>query len=318
MTEQRVSTVQAPVPEVSRDRWGRPRIYNPTTGKTDTFTRASTVGSAVEDLYNVQRWQRRIDAVGFSQRPDLVLAAAAHSNDRKELNRLIDEAHEAGRGSAAATMGTTLHRLAEREDRGEELPAVAGEYAADLAAYREATAEWTFLAREQFVVLDSYGLAGSPDGIGTCARWPGEAFVVDIKTGSTADLGALKFAAQLAIYAHALPCDPSTGMRWAYSLPVNTEWGLIIHLPAGQGRAELRWIDLTAGWGVVETALAVRAWRSHKHFYRSYEPPDYLAQVAAASGVDELREIYRRARAAGAETDALHAACVARKQELSP
>lgn len=315
---QRITTVEQPETEISRDRFGRPRIPNPATGKTDTFTRASTTGSAVEDLYNVQRYQRRIDAVGLSQRPDLVLAAAAHSDNRKELNRIVDEAHEAGRGSAAANTGTALHRLTERLDRGETLPDVADQHQAALSAYREVTEEWAWLACEQFVVLDAYGIAGTPDRIGTCSRWPDQAFVVDIKTGSTVDLGALKFAAQLAIYAHAVPCEPATGVRGAYSLPVSTEWGLIIHLPAGQSSAELRWIDLTAGWGVVETALAVRAWRSHKHFYRTYAPPDYLAQAAAAGSVEELREIYRRAQRTGAETEALHAACVARKQELSP
>lgn len=310
-------------PQVARDRYGRPVLPVPGSSKRTAYTRATTVAGAIEEYYNIGRWERRLDAIGFSQRPDLVLSIATNLDNRAELDAICDAAKEAARGSAASRIGTATHRLTEIYDSGGVVPTVSAEASGDLHAYAATTSGLVHQAIEQFTVLDSAGIAGTPDRLSTLAGAPEIGYITDIKTGSTVDLGAGKIAAQLAIYSRSVPADPETGQRSEWPVPVSQEWGLVIHLPAGQATAELRWVDLTAGWQIVELALAVRAWRRHRSFYRTFETPapvagpDYLAQAGAAESVEALREIYRAARDAGADIEAVAAACHARKGELT-
>lgn len=316
-------------PQVTRDRFGRPTLPVPGSSKRKPFTRATTVAGAIEETYNIGRWERRLDAIGFSQRPDLVLSVAANLDNRKELDGICDAAKEAARGSAASRIGTATHRLTEIYDSGGVVPTVSPEARGDLDAYAAATTGLHHEAIEQFTVLDEYGIAGTPDRLSTLIRGDEVGFITDIKTGSTVDLGAGKIAAQLAIYSRSLPCNPETGERSEWPVSVSQDWGLIIHLPAGKATAQLQWVDLSAGWQIVELAMQVRSWRRHRDFYRTFEDTadnrlsgsqgggDYLAQVAAATDVEALYDVWRRAEDAGLYTDALHQACVARKAELS-
>lgn len=316
--------VDSPEAQVDRDRWGHPLILDPETGKCTAYTRASTFGSAVEDMFSIHQWERRIDAVGFAQRPDLVLSAAANIENKTELGKIVQQAKEAGRGSAAATEGTARHKLAELHDRGETLRVMPEEARVDIDAWRKATAGLTHLCIEAFTVCDEVRAAGTPDRISCLATDADIAYVVDLKTGNTIDLGALKIAAQMAIYSRGKLYDPRTGERRDYPVPVSQGWGLVAHLPAGQGTCELRWIDLHAGWHVVQVAAEVRKWRRHKIWYKPFSEiagaeavPDFSAEVAAAVSVAELRDVYRRAAAVDAYDDALHVACLARKAEIN-
>ncbi len=45
---------------------------------------------------------------------------------------------------------------------------------------------------------------------------------------------------------------------------VNQQWGIIIHLPAGQADCSLHWIDLTVGWETLELCETIRVQRSKK------------------------------------------------------
>jgi hypothetical protein len=86
---------------------------------------------------------------------------------------------------------------------------------------------------------------------------------------------------QEAIYANADALyDPATGAREAMPR-VNRARGLIIHLPAGQGRCELHWVDLVAGWKGVRLALSVRDWRKRKDLHLPYVPIDPVAERRA-------------------------------------
>jgi hypothetical protein len=46
--------------------------------------------------------------------------------------------------------------------------------------------------------------------------------------------------------------------------PVSLERALVIHLPAGQARCELHWLDIAAGWEAARLAATVRAWRARR------------------------------------------------------
>lgn len=250
--------IDPPAPTIPRDKWDRPMVVPPGGGKPTAYTRATVFVDCLDDKYNLQRWQQRMVALGLAERPDLLLAVAStHRDDKPALDRLTGQAQEAARAHAAATTGTALHRLTEQMDRGQGLWVVPPAYQADLDAYAQATAKLDAVLIEQFVVNDALKIGGTPDRI---VRYQGRAYVADLKTGSV-DWGAGKFAMQLAVYAHSTPYDYRTAERTPYPCDVDQERGIIIHLPAGEGRCAMYWLDLAAGWEGVALAGQVRAWR---------------------------------------------------------
>jgi hypothetical protein len=289
--------------------------------------------SALEDTYNLARWQQRMVAIGLADRPDLLLAVSASSRDDKAgLNRITDQAMDAAKASAAATTGTALHALTERIDRGDQLPIVPAAYLEDLDAYREATKVLEPLLIEQFTVLDELRIGGTPDRL---VNYNGTGYIADVKTGSI-DFAAGSIAQQLAVYARSMPYDHDTGERAPYPVPVDTSRGIIIHLPAGSGQCTLHWIDLDAGWAGVQLSQQVRAWRSRKDLLTAWEEAFASSDVAAghagagldaatsaallditaASTVEELRAVFSRHVAAGVDQERLLPSCLARKVEL--
>lgn len=287
-TEMLAGTAGTPFgePELPRDRWGRPLVVPPGGGKAAAYTRCTTYVGALEDTYNLSRWQQRMVATGLAQRPDLVLAAAAHHDDRDELDKICQSAMDAAAAGAAAGIGTALHRLTERLDRGQELGVVPEAYRADIEAYRVATAEVTPVHIERFCVQDDLKVGGTPDLV---VRFGNELFIADKKTGSI-DYGAGKIAMQLAMYSRSVFYNHLSGTRESMGA-VNQERGVIIHLPAGQGRCELKWVDIAAGWEAVQLATQVRAWRGRKSLIYPLDVAALLAEVFEVTEVSLLEQI---------------------------
>jgi hypothetical protein len=245
-------TIVTPPPEIDRDRYGRPMVKPAGGGKPVAYTRATTFIDCLEDKFGLQKWMMRMTALGLSQRPDLLLSVSAHREDKKALDRICEDAKEAAAASAAATTGTALHALTELVDRGQELPVIPDTAKADLEAYRVATEDLKSVHIERFTVLDTLKIGGTPDRV---VEIGGERYIADLKTGSI-EWGALKIAAQLAVYSRSWLYDIATGNREPHG--ASTTRGLIIHLPAGQGLATLHWVDLEAGWEAVQVAAKVR------------------------------------------------------------
>jgi len=282
-------------PEVDRDRWGRPLILPPEGGKAVAYTRATTLAGALEDLNNIMAWKQRMTAVGLADRSDLLLAVAAHRNDKRKLDGIVDQAREAAAAGAAATTGTALHSFAEQIDRGES-PVIPGPYQADMAAYVEATRDMTAIHIEQMSVLDEFRVAGTPDRI---IDLDGTLYVADIKTGSI-DYPH-KIALQLAIYAHSLRYDLASKQRtpWHPVRSINLDRALIIHLPAGTGVCNLVWVDIARGWDAVELAVKVKAWRAVRDLcepFRSAEVP--TLPMAPTTEQEQSRDLVKEAAAA--------------------
>lgn len=293
-------TIVTPPPTIRRDRYGRPYVKQPGSGpgsgKEVAYTRCTTFVDCIEDKVGLQKWMQRMTALGLAQRPDLLLSVTAHAEDKRELDRLCEAAKEHAGSSAAATTGTALHALTELVDRGQELPPVPAGSAADLDAYREATAELKAVFIERFCVQDRLQVGGTPDRI---VEYQGERYIADIKTGSI-EYGALKIAMQLAMYAHCALYDVATGERTHHH--ASTSRGIVIHLPAGQATCELAWIDLEAGWSAVQVAAQIREQRRLRFadLTEPFGPPSRPSLNAAkreeAGAVDELEQ--RRAHIA--------------------
>jgi hypothetical protein len=310
-----VSTAQIAAPtDIARDRFGRPLVIPPGGAPRVAYRRTTTFVGALEDQAGLTRWKLRMLAIGISQRPDLVLAAAsADPADKKQLDEIVDRATE--HATAAATTGTSLHALTERLDRGQKLGHVPAPYGDDLKAYGAATASIEWVDVETFRVLDGWKVAGTADRIG---RINGALVVADIKTGSI-DYPA-KFAMQLACYARSLPYDIATDTRGP-AQGLNLDYGLIVHLPAGEGRCQLYRVDIAKGWEACLLAKKVWDWRSTKGLLELADEttpltPTFVDRAAAADSVGELRDLWREAKREGVADDEFVAVCRARKKQL--
>lgn len=256
-------TLVTPEPSIDRDRYGRPLVKPPGGGKPVAYTRCTTYIDVLEDRYNLQKWMQRMVALGLASRPDLLLSVSAHREDKRQLDKICEDAREAAAASAAATTGTALHALTELVDRGQELPAgLPANVLASLDAYTEATKDLKATHIEQFCVQDTLKVGGTPDRV---VKYQGRSYIADLKTGSI-EWGALKIAMQLAIYARSHTYDVTTGERGDHG--ADNLRGLIIHLPAvedpAEARCDLHWVDLKEGWFSVVVAGQVREKRKLK------------------------------------------------------
>jgi hypothetical protein len=303
--------------KIPRDRYGRPMVLPPGRGtKRVAYRRVTTFVGCLEDTYNLMAWKNRQVAYGMGQRKDLVLAAAAADpGDKRKLDEIAQKATEHAMASAAATTGTALHALTERIDRGQRLGFVPAEYQADIEAYRRATEGIEWAGIESFRVHDGFQVAGTADRIGRVGDGPWR--IYDIKTGSI-DYPH-KIAMQLAMYARSVPYDIAADKRGTDT--VDPRYGVIIHLPAGQGRCELHRVDIVAGWGACLLAKQVWDWRSTKGLVEPLRDPGAPATweslVRDARHLDDLRLIWSRSRELGELTPELRALCTQRSQELA-
>lgn len=269
----------APAIEPQRDRWGRPLVVPPGGGRRVGYRRVTTFIAVLDDRWNLEAWKRRQVALGLADRPDLLLAVTAHRGDKKRLDRLCDDAMEAAKSSAGATIGTAVHALTQLVDRGQDLPVVPDAARADLEAYRAAMAPFDVVAIEQFGVLDDLQVAGTWDRV---VEYAGRRFIADVKTGSDLSYSWREIAMQLALYSRCQVYDVATDTRTP--LGVDQRNGLVVHVPAGTGRCDLYWLPLEAGWQGVEVARQVWDWRSRDGLAVPFRPAQNSLAAVAAGG----------------------------------
>lgn len=255
-------TLTGPGKGISRDRWGRPLIIPPGGGTPAPYTRCTTYVSVLDDKEHLMKWKARMTAIGMAARDDLILRVrSADPDDKTAIGRAAEEAADHAGASRRADIGTSLHALTERLDRGETLPPL-GDWQADIDAYQHAltTHGLTPVEIETFVVNDDLHVGGTFDRIYTIG---GQKYIGDLKTGSSVDWGAGTYAMQLAVYANSVRYNVETGQRSA--LDVNRDQAVLIHLPAGEHTATVYWIDIARGWDSVQRlAGPVREWRKLK------------------------------------------------------
>lgn len=283
------------------------------------YKRTTTFIDVLQDEYNLKAWDRRMVAYGMSQRPDLVMGAAAtkleqDETDKKKLQAIADDAKAFAKASAAATVGTSLHTFTQWMDEGKELGHVPEPYPADLAAYALCTKgiEWTNI--ESFRVHDEWKVAGTTDRIGW---YRGRLTIFDIKTGG------LYFkpgpAMQLAMYAHSTPYEIATDTRTVDVAPLRLDVGYIIHLPQGTGECELIPVNIENGWRACQ--LAKQVWDIRSEPDSEWLPErDLYAEVyemaTRATNVKECKLLWKNAKAQGLLDAALKAALKARAKEI--
>jgi hypothetical protein len=281
------------------------------------YTRASTLGNALEDSTGLGRWRIGMVVFGMSRRKDLVLAAqAVPGTEDKRLHRrplyeIGDKALEAAEASSAATVGSALHALTEQVDQG-TLAVDIGEYQPVLDAYLERMTGWRVVRSETFVVSDYFHAAGTFDRLITPTEpmalvdqhtgeivtviMPGDLVVVDLKTSTTADYFGAKFFAQLAVYVTGAlydrdPESPTFGARTP--LGQRTDFALILHIPQGgdadgEPAADWHWLDMRAGLALAQLACVVLETRK-KRFTRTHMRPVLARPISADQAAADIR-----------------------------
>lgn len=230
-----------------------------------SWSRATTVAKAVEDREGLNKWKDRTAAKGFGMRPDLAALAAVSTG--KAADAVVEQARSAGGGDVGRNHGTATHAaIVQAVADGGRLDNVAPQFHSDVrAALAELQRHGIALDPhwcERVVLNEKREIAGTLDYLAKIAGsdvW----VVLDVKTGSLS-YGAGGFAIQQAIYAECEYARDFTTNTWEKLPPIRSDFALILHVPHGQGRAELFTIDLATGRAGLDLALAVRAFGKAK------------------------------------------------------
>lgn len=279
--------------EVRRNQWGQYLVLPPGGTSPIGYVRATTVAKTLDDGGGLAPWKSTATVVGALRRPGLLARwqalMAVHpdpwystAESKKNAKRLVEECMEAGGSTDRADLGTALHAIIEQRNLGRPgTPILQQHLQADVDAYAATidAAGITFNSEllEAMVVLDEHRVAGTADLLEVDVPGHGR-MVGDLKTGSNLEYSWQSIAVQLATYAHAdnvyiqgEAADGSQDRR----LPMpelSQQWGLVIHLPAGEARCDLYLVDLVAGWDAFERSMWTRQWRQRKTLARLYTP----------------------------------------------
>lgn len=335
-----VKSPSADVPnDILRDQYKRPLIVTPD-GTVEPYTRASSIGGVLEDQTGLGYWKAgaAMWAVGHSAALRLRAASIPNITDsecKEQLKHLRFDALDFANTRAAADVGTALHSLTERVDKGLPIPDL-GDHQAAIDAYVQLTrGRFRFHGTEQFVVCDDFRVAGTfdriaepladmpvtdakgrpvlhPDGTPVVVT-AGSRVVWDLKTSGSSKYFGIKFAAQLAAYAHGVryrgwnTLDPDVDPRelslkekiaatrgerlpWPNGIAPRTDWALILHVPQGGPEdpddppAQLYWVNLTLGHELLALAVQIQGWRKRKDLVVPAEPPRIPLAPALANG----------------------------------
>lgn len=328
--------------ELPRDRYGRPLIAPPDGGQPVAYTRVTTFAHSCENTYHLGKWAERMVALGMAKRKDLQLAGSAiiDPDDRSQKRTLQDLAEKAKDAAApsAAAIGTALHTFTEIHDQGGDTSGIPEEYRADIEAYAAVTKVYDVHSVETFVVNDEFRVGGTYDriyGLKDDMRMPeslsaaltdaydstilaenglvavdgvlhlmaGTAVIGDVKTGKSVDFGAASFAIQLGTYANSDAYDHTTGSRTPLPENLCRILGVVVHVPAGKGKASLHWLWVDEGWNMAQTCQRVREWQSrrdliHRAVTVASPTPTVVEEITGAATVDALKAVYLKHRAA--------------------
>lgn len=242
-------------------------------GKNKRLSRPSSWGKTLDDQNALVNWKIDRAAEGVAKDPALQARySAIKPDDRDEFRKLRELAINAGRGDQAADIGTALHAMSERwEDPADDFDPPE-EFAKSLRVYSDTLDEWGLVSDmiEYHVVSRKWGAAGTADRLYKTTKElmtpdgeihpPGTLFVGDLKTGKKLDYSLPGYCVQMAIYADGELYDVVED-EFLPTPAINKDWGLLVHLPAGEEFCQLIWCDLGAGeWGA-ELVQNVKEWR---------------------------------------------------------
>jgi hypothetical protein len=271
-------------------------------GKHKGVTRTTTFNKSASDRTALTDWNKRNVLAGASLRPDLVLKAHGLDvkKDAKALNAIVAELEEAAGAKVSASIGTAVHKLTERLDRGEiTLAQVPEAYRRHLTAYRDALAAAGLEVVPELIertVFFQYfgGVAGSFDRV-LYHRASNTYLMGDLKTGENLEYGWDEIETQEFVYATGynqfgtyvwdmtVECDekgyPLTEPQDYWEPPkfqLSMEEGIVMHLPVqgeNAGTCTILRTDLKRGRDHALLCGQVREGRKAKGKPVTWTPP---------------------------------------------
>jgi hypothetical protein len=294
MTETFFDDIAVPGAGLQRDRWGRPLLVPrgmPKTVKTP-YTRASSLSDFVSNDRGIQIWERRYLIRGMGANQDLQELAACESyntglvgpgdpaedtRENRASGRRLDEigerALERMKIHEKADYGTAVHQATEPGSRAIPSPRMR----ADVESFAPTLAAEGIhiLQTEAFVANDTLMSAGTFDHL----LWvPGYGVIIgDKKTGK---MNPYEFGIQFSTYANGEAYDVYTDERSVIHPDLNPEWGMVIWMPALQGKTLLKMIDLRVGYEDAKRAAEVRDAQKERRLIDA--PPGFFRKRRAA------------------------------------
>lgn len=292
------------------DGWGRYNIPDPVTGKVIPRTRSTTFAKSLSDTFALNQWSQRLVAKGIATRPDLrSLAAATSLDDRDVLNRIAEDAKAAAGAKQSANMGTAMHKLTERLDRGEPVEGVTDEEHADLDAYQKSLQDAGITVEpgriEQTVVWPEFDVAGTFDRLYRMVD--GTLVVGDVKTGADLSYAFTEIVIQLGSYSAASHIWHWDRAELEPMPEVSREYAIVAHMPIGRAECTLYRIDVAAGIEAAKMCRDVRAWRKRRDLavpLSTVKPVNRdLIKVQAATSREDLARLWSELQPLGKWTN---------------
>lgn len=302
-------------------------------GNVKGITRTTTFNKAASDRTALTDWGKRNVLVGASLRPDLVLKAHGLdvTADKAQLASLVEQLEDAAGAKVSASIGTAIHALTEKIDRGElnltDVPtAYQGHVLSYLEALEEAGLEVVPDLIEQTIFFPKYGgVAGKFDRI-LYHRASDSYFMGDLKTGKTMSYGWDEIECQEYVYATGynrfgtyVRGDAEDGSQDYWEAPkyhVREDMGVVMWLPVQgpeAGRCRLLMTDLKRGKRQAKLCGLVREARANKPKPELWTTPVPVRSVSWEEEFSAVRSgemaaaLWRRAKNAGVEEVRLRA-----------
>jgi hypothetical protein len=267
------------------------RLDDPT--KWDRYSRPSGWGNDLDDESNLVLWKIDRAMEGVACDPSIGAMVVASLGKKEGAKERRERAIQRGRGEEAADMGTALHAMTERVERGDGFCAPPP-FDADIAAYLTTLDSAGLVSKfiECKLCNDEWRAAGTADRIYQATReipvpggppvLPGQMVLGDLKTGKRLDYSLPGYCIQLALYVDSVFYDVETNKRTPLPPELRTDVGLLVHMPAGTGTCSFHWTDLQVGREGCRIVRDVRAWRKRKDFIIDFTPPpsDEVAVLA--------------------------------------
>ena len=235
----------------------RPKAVNPTTGREQTWQRASNYASPLDNPHGLIKWKLRELVKGLSLRPDLarMLLTGAVIEDNSKADQIIEAAHAMVALDAKANNGTAVHTALSRSFLGHETPA---EYMPHVSAFAAELKRngLTPVATEIRLLCVQLGVIGHTDWIVKTSD--GRYLVLDVKTGRITD--ARKFSVQCKAYAAAEYIDDGKGGWIPIPFAIDQTESVLAHVDPDTGATSLYRVDLRLGFYGAVLAENVRNW----------------------------------------------------------
>jgi hypothetical protein len=255
----------------------------------------SAIAKVPDDSSALDKWRRRQTAIGLAMRPELLTEIAANVEDKQSVDAICERAMDHAGASSGRNWGSAVHLVIERD--------IAGATILDTPETARVRRQWQQLLddhhlevvrAEAVIVHPKLMIAGRFDQV-MRSRINGEMFVMDVKTGASADQFLQSHAVQLWLYASAslMAAGPQGDVDFEVTeftpmLDVSQSVAFVAHLPQ-EGEPSIIPVDIAAGGQCFHDVIRPTwAWRARK---------DLRAEMPAASKANARPDPHRNAKA---------------------